>query len=225
MKRIALTGGVGVGKSTILNQWSIGMKIPCNDADLIAHRLYGFDDTTGVRKSIVEHFGDVLTLNGNIDRRKLSAIIFPRNKHSDSECLINSSAINTLNSIVHPVIRSEIQRWFIETLLKNNKQQEETMAVVAVPLLFEAQMEDDFDVVVCVACSRQTQVDRLMRNRNLTLELAQAMISAQLDNETKMTKSDFVIWNEDLTKASHQAAVIINGIRHTASQPSPTKKG
>jgi dephospho-CoA kinase len=213
MKRIALTGGIGCGKSTILTQWSLGMKIPCNDADLIAHRLYGFDDTTGVRKAIVEKFGDVLTSNGNVDRRKLSEIIFPKSVHDVSERLVNSSALNTLNAIVHPAILHEIERWFMSTIIEN-KNPGRTVAVVAVPLLFEAGFEEHFDAVVCVSCKKSTQIERLMRNRNLTLELAQAMVSAHMDNETKMTKSDFVIWNEDAQKANSQAAAIINHLQH-----------
>ena len=68
--------------------------------------------------------------------------------------------------------------------------------VAVIPLLFESGWSEDFDFVACVTASRERQVKRMMENRGMTYEAAEARIAAQMPVEEKEMRSDWVIRND-----------------------------
>jgi dephospho-CoA kinase len=95
-----------------------------------------------------------------------------------------------------------------------------TIAVVSIPLLYEVAVETQFDCVVVVACSEQTQIMRL-RQKGLSEPQARARIGAQWPLATKMDRADFVIWNDGVLAVLHQQAGIIwANIKETYHAPS-----
>ena len=98
MKTLAVTGGIGAGKSTVCGLLS-GRGIPVYDADSAAKRLYAKDDT--LLDSIEEAFGCSIRLpDGSLDRDKLSGIAFS-----------SPDKLKTLEGIVHPAVLKDFMRW------------------------------------------------------------------------------------------------------------------
>ena len=177
MVRIAVTGGIACGKSRVaLYLQARGIAV-C-DADTIAHRA--LDCGGVVYQNVVRAFGsEILDDEGNIDRRKLGEVVF-----RDPDRLVD------LNKFVHPVVKAEIERWLSAQLCE-----EQAMAVVVVPLLFEADMAHGWDAVVCVGCSPDVQRDRLMA-RGFDDDECRQRVAAQMPLSEKMKRSDFEIWND-----------------------------
>lgn len=177
MKWIGLTGGIATGKSTVAEIFkSRGVKII--DADPIAHQA--LVASSPVFDQIVQAFGQgVVSPQGNIDRQKLGKEIFA-----------NSDKRLKLDSIVHPYVRSQVA-----LKKKELMRQGCALAIYDVPLLFEKQMQKDFDKIIVVTCSPLIQKTRLMQRNSLTEKEAEQRISAQLSMSEKVKHADFVIEN------------------------------
>ena len=175
MIRLGLTGGLGMGKSTasqFLND--LGFKVA--DTDDIARKLV--EPGKPALEDIVNVFGtEVLQDNGELNRKKAAEIVFS----DDSKRL-------KLEEILHPLIREawelRLNKWSLEN---------EKLGVVVIPLLYETECERYFDKVVCMACSRDIQLQRLRQRGWSDLEIDQR-IKAQLLIEEKMSRADYVIW-------------------------------
>lgn len=192
MVTLGLTGGIGMGKSTlgqILSEWSIQVI----DTDDIAREIV--QPGQPLLSDLEEEFGpSIIQANGELDRKALADIVF-----KDKE------ALNTLNSFMHPCIR---QKW--KQQLAAWKENGEQLACVIIPLLFEIQVHLEFDKIVCVACSNSSQYQRL-KSRNWTDDQIKSRIGSQLSIQEKMKLSHFVLWTDtsiELTK--HQMASIKN---------------
>jgi dephospho-CoA kinase len=175
MLKIALTGGIGTGKSYVLDQFR-RRGVPCLDADELAHGVTaaGTEATT----AIAERFGaEMLAADGSVDRAKLGPIVFA-----------DPSARRDLEAIVHPAVYRAIQAGLRGFELVGDG----AFAVVDVPLLFETGGAEKFDRVVVTACSLETQLARL-RERGLSEEAAHQRLAAQWPQDKKTSRADFVI--------------------------------
>lgn len=181
MIRVALVGNIASGKSTveeILRQSGYLVL----DTDKVCHKLLESNS------EIVGAFSsyDILDENQNISREKLGKIVFS-----------NSKLKTKLESILHPQIREKIQNFFDE-----NKSQK--IVFVAIPLLFEANMQDLFDKILFVYTNNEIRLKRLIARNNYTKEYAQIRLNSQLSQDEKVKKSDYVIYNnstkDDLKK-------------------------
>ena len=175
MIRLGLTGGVGMGKSTasqFLND--LGFKVA--DTDDIARKLV--EPGKPALEDIVKAFGkEVLQDNGELNRKKAAEIVFS----DDSKRL-------KLEEILHPLIRENWELRLNEWSLENEK-----LGVVVIPLLYETECERYFDKVVCIACSKDIQRQRLRQRGWSDLEIDQR-IKAQLLIGEKMSRADYVVW-------------------------------
>jgi dephospho-CoA kinase len=177
MVRIAITGGIACGKSRVASYLQTRGIAVC-DADMIAHRA--LDSGGAAYGDIVRTFGSgVLDDAGEVDRRKLGDIVFTE-----------PGKLTELNRLVHPAVKVEIEAW-----LNAQQRAECPMAVVVVPLLFEAEMADGWDAVICVGCSPSVQQTRLMA-RGFDAEACRQRVDAQMPLIEKMERSDFEIWND-----------------------------
>jgi dephospho-CoA kinase len=177
MKAVGLTGGIGMGKSACANLLQ-QKGVPIIDTDDLARRIV--EPGEPALKEIQGTFGKELVGNdGCLRRDALAAIVF-----KDAEARIK------LEKILHPRIRElwkkQIDDW---------RAAGEKIGVVVIPLLFETKVESEFDAILCVACSAESQRQRLQA-RGLTLEQARQRIAAQMPIEEKMLRSQFVIWSE-----------------------------
>jgi dephospho-CoA kinase len=172
--RFALTGGIATGKSHVLAAFA-ARGVPTIDADLLAHEVVA--PGTPAAAAIGRRFGpDVVGSGGEIDRRKLGAIVFN-----------DPAARRDLEAIVHPAVYAAIERWF-ELLPPNT-----TAAVADIPLLFETGHDHDFDVVVVAACEPEEQMRRVMARDGLTESEARSRVDAQLPIAEKVARADYVV--------------------------------
>lgn len=176
--RIALTGSIACGKSTIAKLLGhLGAHII--DADKIAHQALKKNEKTYFK--IIEIFGkDVLDEEGNIDRKKLGSIVF-----EDKEKL------KALELIIHPFVQSQRKEIEDDILDKDKK----AIIIYDVPLLFEKHLESDFDKIIVVYLDKKTQIKRLMKRENISCKEALRLISLQMDIKEKVKRADFVIDN------------------------------
>ena len=177
MKWTGLTGSIATGKSTA-KKLIEGLGHSVIDADQISHKLTEVGQL-GYQK-IVSHFGaSVLHSDLTIDRKKLGQIIF-----SD----INQK--NVLENILHPLIRDEVQN-----LKKYYEKNGAQICFYDVPLLFEKNMQDQFDQIVLVWCSPNTQLERLIQRNQLSPSEALLRINNQLPMALKLKQADHCLDN------------------------------
>lgn len=177
MKVFGLTGGIGMGKSACaqLLQWRGAMVV---DTDDLARRVVepGQPALTELQAAFGAEF---VGPDGQLKREELAQLVFA-----------DSAARKQLEAILHPRIhelwRAQVESWRAEG---------RPLAVVVIPLLFETQVESEFDAILCVACSTATQQDRL-RARGWSPEQIQQRVAAQLPLAEKMLRSNYVIWTE-----------------------------
>ncbi len=203
--KIGLTGGIACGKSTVTHRWSRGNGTALIDADQLAHQTLEPDTSTWA--DVVRVFGkEILNADGTVNRPKLGEIVFG-----------NEQKRLALNRIVHPAVA----RMWTEELDTLDREGRAQVAIVAIPLLYEVGAEKQFDCVVVVASSEQTQMARLTAS-GLTETQALARIRAQWPLQMKMDRADFVIWNNGSDRVlSEQADMIWTRIKenyHAASK-------
>lgn len=194
MKVLGLTGGVGMGKSTaadFLRQ--SGVKVV--DTDAIARDLVA--PPQPALKEIVAAFGaHMLDAKGALLREKLAAEVFS-----------SPARRQQLEAILHPRIR---QRWLEE--LDQLRQEGSFVSAVVIPLLFETGAVDQFDKIICVACSPTTQRARLTE-RGWSVEHQAQRLQAQWPVRKKIERSDYVIWTEgSLPVHAEQVALIMRAM-------------
>ena len=174
---LGLTGGVGMGKSMAARLLK-KVGLPVVDSDDLAREAVQ-PGTEGLAE-IADEFGEgFLKADGSLDRDKMASKVFR-----------DEAARKRLEAIIHPRVRTvwekQIDQW---------REQKRPVGVVVIPLLFEVDLQDSFDAVLCVACTANTQRARL-RERNWDDAQITARIAAQMDIAQKMDLADHVLWNE-----------------------------
>jgi dephospho-CoA kinase len=174
---IGITGGVGMGKSTaakLLRERGV----PVLDSDDIAREVVAVGEPALME--ISEIFGaDFLNAKGQLDRAKIAAHIFG-----------NDAEREKLETIIHPRVR---ERWLAQ--METWRADDVPLGVVVIPLLFEVGAEAEFDFIICVACTGNTQRERL-RARGWDDAQIAARIAAQMDVAQKIERADQVMWTE-----------------------------
>ena len=176
MTIVALTGGIGAGKSTVTARLAEhGARVI--DADEVAREVVA--PGTPALQAIVEAFGNkVLGADGNLNRAALGEIVF-----ADPE------ARNTLNAIVHPAVKNRSQELFAEASANDPAQ----VIVYAVPLLVESRGADSFDLVVVVDAPASQRISRLVEHRGMTPAEATARVDAQASDDERLAIADVVL--------------------------------
>lgn len=181
---IAITGGIGSGKSTVAHLFE-GWGAKIVDADILAREVVK-PGTSGLQ-SIISHFGEQLLLpDGSLNRPQLASIIFS-----------DSAKKALLESIVHPLIR---KRW-LERLHELKKTDVAIIGYV-VPLFFESSTRmTEIEKVVLVSAPEQLRIERIIARDGFPREIAELRVKAQLPDNEKIKKSDFVIVNDSSKEA------------------------
>lgn len=176
MTTIALTGGIASGKTTISNRLrELGAVII--DADEIAREIVHPGSKT--LRAIVDRFGeDVLLDSGELDRKALADIVFN-----------DDDALRALNDITHPEIRRVTQER-IDACLADDP---DTIFVHDIPLLAENRSNYDYDEIWVADAPAEMRLQRLIDDRGMSREEAQARIDAQVSDEERRMIADVVI--------------------------------
>jgi dephospho-CoA kinase len=169
---VGLTGGIGAGKSEALAAFE-RLGAATLSTDRVAHDLLEDDE---VRSALVERWGKDIAPGGNIDREKVSEIVFN-----------DPGELAWLEGVTHPRVGAHVLEW------RQNLGSDVPVAVVEVPLLFEAAMEDAFDATVAVVADDELRDARLRERGQGGLEGREAR---QLDQAEKERRADHVIRND-----------------------------
>jgi len=181
--KIGVTGGIGSGKTTV-----------CKIIESLGYPVYYADDRakwimnndSNCREKITTQFGEKSYYNNLLNREYLSKTIF-----SDSE------KVNTLNSIVHPLVALDFENWI--------KNQSSKIIFKEAALMFETNSWKSLDKIILVSAPLDDRIERVLkrdthRDRNQILDI----ISKQMPEEEKLKKADFVIENIDVEKIKAQ---------------------
>jgi dephospho-CoA kinase len=176
MLKIGLTGGIGCGKTTVARLFA-ELGSPVIDADQIAHELVAKGQPA--LKQIDQQFdAGILNPDGSLNRSRLREIIFsdPAQKQK-------------LESILHPLVYQSIQA----ELERLNA----PYCIIAIPLLFETNMTHFVDRVLVVDCPVETQIARVRKRDQLSLERIRSIIDSQVSRDVRKAHADDLIDNSE----------------------------
>jgi dephospho-CoA kinase len=188
--RVALTGNIASGKSTVADIWrELGASII--DADVLARRAV--EPGTSGHKQIVREFGADVLQDSEIDRAKLRRMVFD-----------DARKRKVLESIIHPEV-AKLRDKEEKQLVKSGQQ----VIVSDIPLLFETGLNKQYDVVVLVDAPDELRVQRIVEKRGLSEAEARSMVSAQMPSEQKRRPGVLVIDNDDTLADLRERAVSV----------------
>lgn len=175
---VAITGGIGSGKTTVANQFAeLGIEVV--DADIIAREVV--EPGTPALAAIAAHFGaDVIAPDGRLDRRQLRERVFT-----------DPQAKGWLNALLHPLIRSEMQRQCAAA--------RSPYCLLVVPLLVENLLTALANRVLVIDVDEATQIERTCRRDGVSREQAEAILAAQASRTERLAAADDVLDNQNGT--------------------------
>jgi dephospho-CoA kinase len=168
---LGLTGSIGMGKSTTAKMFA-DAGIPVHDSDEAVHRLYA-----GAAAPLVEKAFPGTVKDGVVDRTALAAKV-----------LGNPSALKTLESIVHPLVRADA-----DAFLARHRAAGAPLAVLDIPLLYETGGRDRVDKVVVVSAPAEIQRERVLARPGMSAEKFENILARQVPDAEKRQRADFVV--------------------------------
>jgi dephospho-CoA kinase len=175
MKIIGLTGGIGSGKSTVLELFKI-LGVKTYSADVSAKKLVNTDPY--LINLIKSSFGENIYDKGQLNSKKLSNIVF-----EDKEKL------KLLNSIIHPAVAKDFKLF----LNSNN----EDYIVKEAAIIFETKSESNYDKIILIQSPLEIRIERVINRDNISRGEVIKRINNQLDENLIIDKCDYVISNEN----------------------------
>ncbi|AVP82977.1 dephospho-CoA kinase [Aeromonas hydrophila] len=184
---VAITGGIGSGKTTVANQFAeLGIEVV--DADVIAREVV--EPGTPALATIAAHFGsDVITPDGQLNRRRLRERVFT-----------DPQAKGWLNALLHPLIRTEMQRQCAAA--------RSPYCLLVVPLLVENRLTALANRVLVIDVDEATQIERTCRRDGVSREQAQAILAAQASRAERLAAADDVLDNQNGTPAAIKSRIL-----------------
>ena len=181
--RIALTGGIACGKSTLAKfLWELGIRLL--DADDVVHELEA--PGGAAVPAIAARFGaGVLAADGSVDRPKLAEIVFA-----------DAAARRDLEAILFPLVRSRLRAFTSEAARRGRPPSTAPLYIAIIPLLFESHWEGDYDIILAITSPLECQIHRMMRTRGYSRVQAEARLAAQMPVAEKAARADFVVVND-----------------------------
>lgn len=175
MIKIAVTGGIGSGKSYISHLLE-NMHIPVYNADNEAKRLTVFD--AGIRGELIALLGEEVYKDGLLNKPFLASYLFSNPAH-----------VLQINSIIHPRVRKDFTVWV-------ERQEKCEIVGMESAILYEAGFQDTVDAVIMVYAPVELRIQRAMYRDGASEEQVRARIAAQMDDEEKRRRADFTVVND-----------------------------
>ena len=175
MKKLGLTGGIGVGKtyvSKVLQQ----MGIPVFNADVEAKNCMAEDK--GLMQNVKTSFGENIYDNGVLQKEELAKIVFN-----------NSERLAELNALVHPVVKQRFEDWC--------KKQTTAIVMKEAAILFESDAHLGLDAVICISANDQLRIARVKKRDGCSDEEIKNRMNKQMSQAEKEELADFVIVNNE----------------------------
>ena len=189
--KVAITGGIGSGKTTVLNYFK-EYGIPTYIADEQAKRLMQEEDK--LIMSIKEKFGEAsYDENANLNKSYLADRVFQ-----------DAKQLQKLNDLVHPAVRKDFQNWL--------NTQKSPYVIYESALVFEHGQQDLFDVIILVTAPIQMRINRIKNRNNWTEKDIKNRMDKQIDDNFKKNKVDYIIENINIKDTKEQVFKINNKI-------------
>lgn len=187
MKIIGITGGVGAGKSTVLNYLKEKYDAFVIQADLVGHKV--MEPGERCYESVTELFGkEIIKENKTIDRKRVADVVFSKRE-----------LLEKLNQIIHPAVRE-----YILEKLKQERLTGRKLCVVEAALLLEEQYQNFCDEVWYIHTDQEIRIRRLMESRGYTREKAENIIKNQATEEFFRLHADYVVENNGNLERTYQ---------------------
>ena len=188
MIRIALTGSIGMGKSTVARMFEAA-GVPVFDADAVVRALQAPGG------GLVDKIGEIFpgcVRSGTLDRECLATIV-----------LADSHKLSALEAIVHPAVRQAREQFIAE-------HPDAPALLFEIPLLFETGGETEFDKIVVVSAPADVQRARVLGRAGMTATKLDSILGRQMPDEQKRAKADFVVdTGSDLSTTQKQVRDIL----------------
>ncbi|MGN0298355.1 MAG: dephospho-CoA kinase [Lachnospiraceae bacterium] len=179
MKVIGMTGGVGSGKSTVLQYLKEAYQAHVILADEVGHHLMEIGGST-YRVIRDEYGSEILLENGDINRKRLAEIAFASEENRMH-----------LNQLTHPLIKEAIN----EEIKRVRREGKVKFLIVEAAILVEGGLQDVCDEIWFVQTDSAIRTERIMRTRHYSVQKAQAMIASQPSDEEYESQCTQVIHN------------------------------
>lgn len=186
MKIIGLTGGIGSGKTTVLNFFK-EFDIPVYVSDLEAKKIMHANKE--IISKVIELFGEEAYIDGKLNRAYIGNTVF-----HDKEKL------KGLNQIVHPAVHRDFLN-FVE-------KQDAPYIIYESALLFENKSEKQFDEIILVISPKEERIKRVQKRDNLSREDIESRISNQLTDTEKIDKANYIISNINLDQTKKEVQLL-----------------
>lgn len=190
MKKIGLTGGIGVGK-TYVSKIFQKMGIPIFNADEQAKKC--MVDDANLKAAVQLAFGENMYLKGVLQKEALAKIVFN-----------NTEALAELNALVHPIVKQKFEDWC--------SLQSTSMVIKEAAILFESDAHLGLDSVVCVSSPENLRIERVQKRDGSSVEQIQSRISKQMPQAEKEELADFLIVNDQVQLLLPQVLAIIKEV-------------
>ena len=176
MKKIAITGKIGTGKSVLLNQFKF-----------LGYKTYSSDQMVKELYAKNKHLiNEIRKLNPNLVFNKKIKLNELSNK-----AFKEASFLSRLEQIIHPQLH-HIRSKIIKTN-QINRNRNRNIIVFEIPLLFEKKLQNDFDLVILLKCQKYLQIKRVLRRTNMNREKFENIDKKFMSERKKIILSDYVI--------------------------------
>ncbi len=192
MIRLAITGGIGSGKSYVSAMLE-KMGIPVYNADNESKRLTVSD--VRIREGLMALLGEEVYAGGELNKPLLASYLFA--------CAENAAKVN---AIIHPRVKDDFKRW------ADDRMRQEVVALESA-ILYESGFDDTVDAVLVVYAPRELRLERAMKRDKATRAQIEARMNAQMDDEEKCRRADFVVVNDGSLSLEGQLAEVLKQIQ------------
>jgi len=188
---VGLTGGIGSGKSTVAKVFqSLGVKV--YNSDVEAKKIINTNQE--VIGKIKNKFGENIYTNNVLDSKQLAKVVFN-----------NPAALNDLNAIVHPQVKSHFENW----VFQNKK---EKLLIKEAAILIESGASKGLDKIILVTAPEELRIKRVCTRDNSNEEDVRKRIKSQMTDDEKLPLIDFVIKNNEEELLLPQVLIFLAGL-------------
>lgn len=173
--KVAITGGIGSGKS-LFAEYLRSKGFTVLNADELSKNILALD--VNVKKQVTKEFGSEAYIDGKINKKFVSSLVFT-----------NSAKLSILNSILHPCVKNKI-----DSLIKE-KHHKEKIIFIESALVYEADIEDNFDFVVLVKADFDIRLKRCIKSKIFTEDDFISRDNNQIPDMEKEKRADFIFSN------------------------------
>ncbi len=176
MLKVGVTGGIGSGKSLVCKLFE-QFGVPVYYADQAATEIFYQAE---VQQQLIKTFGkEILDNTGVVDRKKLADLVFT-----------DTNLLDKLNAIIHPAVALDVEKWNIQHAAV-------PYVLKEAAILFESGTNIGLHKIITVIAPVELRIARIEKSRGLVREEIERRMNTQLNDEEKMKRSDFVIYNDE----------------------------